>query len=110
MNRDEWSPVDVSWGFERRTSAVRAVTQPFPSGVRLEHRVSGADTNPYLVILAALGGGLRGIEQRIEPGPPETSQDEAASRWPTTCSPRSRRFRTPRRRGRSSARDSSTIT
>ena len=78
MNRDEWSPVDVSWGFERRTSAVRAVTQPFPSGVRLEHRVSGADTNPYLVILSALGGGLRGIENQIEPGPPETSAEEGA--------------------------------
>lgn len=78
MNRDEWSPVDVSWGFERRTSAVRAVTQPFPSGVRLEHRVSGADTNPYLVILATLGGGLRGIEQQIEPHPPETSAEDGA--------------------------------
>jgi glutamine synthetase len=80
MNRDEWSPVDVSWGFERRTAAIRAVTQPFPTGVRLEHRVSGADTNPYMVILVALGGGLRGIEQRIEPRPPETEPDADAER------------------------------
>jgi len=78
MNRDEWSPVDVSWGFERRTAAVRAVTQPFPSGVRLEHRVSGADTSPHLVILAVLGGGLRGIERQIEPGPPEGSAEDGA--------------------------------
>ena len=45
------SPVDVTWGIEHRTCAIRAVTQPFPGGTRFEHRVSGCDTNPYLVVL-----------------------------------------------------------
>lgn len=87
MNRDEWTPVDVSWGVEHRTCAVRAVTHPFPGGVRLEHRVSGADTNPYLVVLASLGGGLHGIEHALEPGSPGTAgATEAAHREPLATS------------------------
>jgi glutamine synthetase len=77
MNRDEWSPVDVSWGLENRTAAVRAVTKPGPGGVRLEHRVAGADANPYLQVLATLGGGLHGIEQRIDPGAPSGGDQDA---------------------------------
>lgn len=76
MSREEWSPEDASWGVESRMSAVRAVTVPSASAVRIEHRVSGADADPYLVALAMLGGGLRGIEQRIEPGEPGTGSAE----------------------------------
>jgi len=34
---------------------------------RLEHRVAGADANPYLVMAAVLGGMLAGILQCVEP-------------------------------------------
>ncbi len=49
VNREEWSPVEASWGHDTRTCAIRAITVPAPSGVRFEHRVAGADVNPHLV-------------------------------------------------------------
>ena len=35
----------------------------------LEHRLPGADTNPYIVTASCLAGGLHGIEQKIHPAP-----------------------------------------
>jgi glutamine synthetase len=70
VNREEWSPVEASWGHDTRTCAIRAITVPAPSGVRFEHRVAGADVNPHLVVAACLGAGLHGIEHGIEPGAP----------------------------------------
>jgi glutamine synthetase len=36
----------------------------------LEHRISGADTNPYLALTAVLGGILQGLETKppLQPG------------------------------------------
>ena len=36
---------------------------------RVEYRIAAADVNPYVILAAALGSGLYGIEQRIEPEP-----------------------------------------
>ena len=50
---------EVGWGYETRAAAVR-----IPGGAnaarRIEHRVAGADANPYLVLAAVLGRGARG--------------------------------------------------
>ncbi|MYD78863.1 MAG: glutamine synthetase, partial [Gammaproteobacteria bacterium] len=35
---------------------------------RLEHRIAGADANPYLVLAAVLAGAHYGISQKIDPG------------------------------------------
>ena len=52
---------EVSWGYETRAAAVR-----IPGGSnaarRIEHRVAGADANPYLVLAAILGAALEGME------------------------------------------------
>ena len=45
---------------------------------RVEHRVAGADANPYLVLAAVLGAALEGIENRIEPPEPMVPAHEAA--------------------------------
>jgi len=37
---------------------------------RIEHRVSGADANPYLVLAAVLGAALHGIETKMSPPQP----------------------------------------
>ena len=37
---------------------------------RVEYRVAAADINPYIALAAAIGSGLWGIENRIEPGDP----------------------------------------
>ncbi len=61
-----WAPTAASWGVENRTCALRAIPGN-ASSQRVEYRISAADINPYIAIAAALGSGLWGIEQRIEP-------------------------------------------
>jgi glutamine synthetase len=59
-----------SWGDNNRTTSIRL---PVGGGKakRLEHRMAGADANPYLTLAAILAGLEYGIENRIEPGPPQ---------------------------------------
>jgi glutamine synthetase len=60
-----WAGTSVSWGYENRSTGLRAITK-HPDEARLEHRLPGADTNPYIVIAACLAGGLHRIEQKIQ--------------------------------------------
>ncbi len=60
-----WSPTSVSWGIENRTVALRVINQSKES-MRVEHRVPGADANPYLSMAAALASGLYGIKHKLE--------------------------------------------
>jgi glutamine synthetase len=64
-----WAPTAASWGVENRTTALRVIPGSTKS-TRVEYRVAAADANPYLALAAAIGAGLHGIEQRIEPGEP----------------------------------------
>ncbi|MCO4823277.1 glutamine synthetase family protein [Amylibacter sp.] len=63
------APSAVAWGYENRTVAVRIPGGP-DAARRIEHRVSGADANPYLVLATVLGAALHGIEQKVEPPAP----------------------------------------
>ncbi|PIE46107.1 MAG: glutamine synthetase [Gammaproteobacteria bacterium] len=63
------APTGVAWGYENRTAAVRIPGGPTYAR-RIEHRVAGADANPYLVCAAVLGGALYGIRNRLTPQPP----------------------------------------
>jgi glutamine synthetase len=65
----EHAPMFASWGFETRSAAVRVITSRRES-TRIEHRVAGADCNPYLVLAAILEGALMGMESKIPPGEP----------------------------------------
>lgn len=58
----------ATWGFDNRTTGLRVVSHG-PESCRVEHRRAGADANLYLVIAAALAGGLHGIEKGLEPPP-----------------------------------------
>jgi glutamine synthetase len=62
-------PLNDCWGFNNRTVAMR-VPYSDRDNIRIEHRIAGADANPYLVTAAVLAGMLHGIEQRSDPGPP----------------------------------------
>jgi glutamine synthetase len=61
-------PVTRSWGMNNRSVALR-----IPAGSskarRFEHRVAGADANPYLVLAVLLAGVHHGITEAIDPGP-----------------------------------------
>ncbi len=56
------------WGFNNRTVALRIPAGKGPA-TRIEHRVAGADANPYLVIAAILAGIAHGIATGADPGP-----------------------------------------
>jgi glutamine synthetase len=64
-----WAPTSASWGYENRTCALRVIGGSEQSQ-RVEYRIGAADINPYVALAAAIGSGLWGIEQRIEPDPP----------------------------------------
>jgi len=70
------APVYACWGYENRTTAVR-VPESEPVARRIEHRVSGADANPYLVLAAVLTGALHGIENQLQ-APPDVEGDAYA--------------------------------
>jgi glutamine synthetase len=58
-----FAPSAPDWGFDNRAAGVRLPETRGP-GARLEHRIAGADVNPYLVITAILGGILHGLENK----------------------------------------------
>ena len=71
FQRGTHAPLAPSWGYENRTVSLR-VPADAPVATRIEHRVAGADANPYLAIAAILAGMLHGIEGEMEaPDPME---------------------------------------
>jgi glutamine synthetase len=60
-----WAPTRIAWSYDNRTAGFRVVGEG-PS-LRIECRIPGADTNPYLAYAAVLAAGLDGIRRRIEP-------------------------------------------
>ena len=60
-------PVTASWGFENRSVAIRIPKSPGDAR-RIEHRVAGADANPYLTLAAILAGIHYGISERVDSG------------------------------------------
>ncbi|QXZ76936.1 glutamine synthetase [Rhizobium sp. L51/94] len=71
-----FAPVDINWGYDHRGTALR-IPEKNGAGARIEHRVAGADANPYLAIAAILGGMLGGLTEDLDPGP-ETTAHAAA--------------------------------
>ena len=65
------APSAAAWGYENRTVAIR-IPGGSPKARRIEHRVAGADANPYLVLAGILAGALHGIEGQVAPPEPVT--------------------------------------
>ncbi|CAN7648164.1 glutamine synthetase family protein [Rhizobium sp. LjRoot30] len=63
-----FAPVDLTWGFGHRGTAIRIPDKDGPAA-RIEHRVAGADANPHLLLAAILGGMLLGLDEDLDPGP-----------------------------------------
>jgi glutamine synthetase len=59
-----WAPTRANWGVDNRTTALRVIPGG-PKSTRLETRVNGSDTNPYLSLAATLASGLYGIERKL---------------------------------------------
>lgn len=71
IGHGDWAPANATWGFDNRTTAVRVIQGRMESA-RIESRIPGADTNPYLAIAAALASGLFGIKNKLKLDIPET--------------------------------------
>lgn len=69
-----FAPVTPCWGHDNRNAAVRLPTTAGP-GARFEHRVAGADANPYLTLAAILAGALQGIKDELAPGDPVVTME-----------------------------------
>lgn len=86
LRPESYVPTHATWGFNNRGVAVR-VPVSGPEDRRLEHRVAGADANPYLLSAVVLAGMLHGIEKKL--AAPEAltgnaySQRSSAPRLPT---------------------------
>jgi glutamine synthetase len=66
--RHTFSPTNISWGLEDRSALVRVKGGSLASR-HVEYRAPTALSNPYLVGAALLSAGLRGIEDKADPGP-----------------------------------------
>ncbi|ABE58537.1 MULTISPECIES: glutamine synthetase family protein [Chromohalobacter] len=80
------APTHASWGYENRTVALRVPESPNLAR-RIEHRVAGADANPYLVLASILAGALHGMENALEPDAPVEGDAyaEESPRYPLPC-------------------------
>jgi glutamine synthetase len=72
-----WTPVRIDWGYEDRNRAFRWIGSGLES--RIETRIAGADTNPYLATAAILGCAIDGISRalRLEKIPDSLSTNPA---------------------------------
>ncbi len=65
-----FAPVNVSWGLENRSCAVRAIRGAAPERWRIECRRPGADANPYLALAALVASAADGIGRGATPPAP----------------------------------------
>ena len=72
-----WAPRAGTWAEHTHTVAIRTVTDS-PEWTRVEYRVPGADTNPFLAAAVTLGAGLWGIEHQTAPPPAATDDGRSA--------------------------------
>ena len=63
------APTQSNWGYDNRTTALRIPASSSPA-TRIEHRVAGADSSPYLAVAALLAGINLGIDRQCEAPPP----------------------------------------
>ncbi|MET1076961.1 MAG: glutamine synthetase family protein [Pseudomonas sp.] len=66
---NSYAPLALTWGINNRTVSLRVPGGPAPSR-HIEHRICGADANPYLAAAAILAGIHHGIRQQLDPGAP----------------------------------------
>jgi glutamine synthetase len=73
-----YAPTAPIWGVNNRTVSLRIPVGSAASR-RVEHRVAGADANPYLALAVVLAGAHHGLTHRIDPGPATTGDGYAAA-------------------------------
>ena len=62
------APINLQWGYDNRSCGLRVPISD-PANARIENRLPGADSNPYLAIAASLVCGYLGVRDKLEPMP-----------------------------------------
>ena len=68
LKPNSFVPLQPNWGYNHRSVSLRIPVSD-PENLRIEHRVAGADANPYLVMAAVIAGIHYGITEKCDPGP-----------------------------------------
>lgn len=76
-----YAPTGTTWGIDNRGAAFRVPAVRGP-GARLEHRIAGADANPYLATAAVVAGVIHGLDERLSPGPMSAGEEADAAAVP----------------------------
>ena len=71
ITRFDSAPINVQWGYDNRTAGLRVPISD-AKNTRIENRVAGADSNPYLAMAVSLACGYLGMTEGLEPTPPLT--------------------------------------
>ena len=85
FQKGSFAPTAKVWSVDNRTAAFRLCGDS-TKAVRVECRVPGADMNPYLAIAALLAAGIKGIEEKCDPGAPLSGDayENSNAQIPTT--------------------------
>jgi len=67
LRPEMFAPVEPNWGVNHRVVSIR-IPESDAGNLRFEHRTSGADANPYLVMATIVAGVHHGLKNRIDPG------------------------------------------
>ena len=77
MRPDSAAPINVHWGVDNRSCGFRIPVSD-KNGRRVENRLPGADSNPYLAMAASLVCGYIGMVERMVP--PKSIEGSAYNR------------------------------
>jgi glutamine synthetase len=64
---NSYAPVAPTWGINNRTVSLR-IPAGSAASRHVEHRICGADANPYLAVAAVLAAAHHGMAHKIDPG------------------------------------------
>lgn len=65
---NSYAPVAATWGVNNRTVSLR-IPAGSPASRHVEHRICGADANPYLAVASVLAAMCEGMRTKVDPGP-----------------------------------------
>ena len=69
FRRNSYAPLSPAWAIDNRSVPLRVTSGPAETR-HLEHRVCGADANPYVALAAVLAGIEEGIDRKLQPSEP----------------------------------------
>jgi len=78
-----YAPTAPCWGYDNRSTALR-IPSGEASATRIEHRVAGADANPYLLLAVILGGMRNGLVKALDAPDPVSGNayEQFDYNWP----------------------------